>query len=87
MAVGWVQLALTLVTDDATLSYLCSEMYNPSGEHGIHPLDPALGIAWPAKRPQLSAKDEAAPTLAEAEAACLLPRYEECRRFTESLRG
>jgi dTDP-4-dehydrorhamnose 3,5-epimerase len=75
------------LTDDATLSYLCSETYNPTGEHGIHPLDPDLGIEWPAELPQLSAKDEAAPTLAEALASGLLPVYEDCRRFTESLRG
>jgi dTDP-4-dehydrorhamnose 3,5-epimerase len=75
------------LTDDATLSYLCSETYNPTGEHGIHPLDPDLGIEWPAELPQLSAKDEAAPTLAEARASGLLPVYEDCRRFTESLRG
>jgi dTDP-4-dehydrorhamnose 3,5-epimerase len=75
------------LTDDATLSYLCSETYNPTGEHGIHPLDPDLGIEWPAELPQLSAKDEAAPTLAEAQASGLLPVYEDCRRFTESLRG
>jgi dTDP-4-dehydrorhamnose 3,5-epimerase len=75
------------LTDDATLSYLCSETYNPTGEHGIHPLDPALAIEWPADLPQLSAKDEAAPTLAEAQASGLLPVYEDCRRFTESLRG
>ena len=75
------------LSDDATLSYLCSETFNPKGEHGIHPLDPDLAIQWPADMPQLSAKDEAAPTLAEARAAGLLPVYEECRAFTESLRG
>ncbi|WP_198035457.1 dTDP-4-dehydrorhamnose 3,5-epimerase [Streptacidiphilus rugosus] len=75
------------LSDDATLSYLCSETFNPKGEHGIHPLDPELGIEWPAETPQLSAKDEAAPTLAEARASGLLPVYEECRAFTESLRG
>ncbi|MEZ0065498.1 dTDP-4-dehydrorhamnose 3,5-epimerase [Streptacidiphilus sp. MAP12-20] len=74
------------LSDDATLSYLCSETYNPTGEHGIHPLDPDLGIEWPAGLPQLSAKDEAAPTLAEARASGLLPVYEDCRSFTESLR-
>ena len=24
--------------------------YNPAGEHGVHPLDPELGIAWPVER-------------------------------------
>lgn len=31
------------LSDDATLSYLCSETYNPTGEHSVHPLDPDLG--------------------------------------------
>lgn len=74
------------LTDDATLTYLCSETYNPTGEHGLHPLDPELGIEWPAGAPQLSAKDEAAPSLAEALATGLLPSYDACRAFTESLR-
>jgi dTDP-4-dehydrorhamnose 3,5-epimerase len=74
------------LSDDATLTYLCSESYNPTGEHGIHPLDPDLAIEWPADAPQLSAKDEAAPTLAEAIASGLLPSYEACTAFTESLR-
>ena len=74
------------LSDDTTLSYLCSESYNPTGEHGIHPLDPELGIDWPAELPQLSSKDEAAPSLADALAAGLLPSYAECRAFTASLR-
>jgi dTDP-4-dehydrorhamnose 3,5-epimerase len=34
----------------------------------------------------LSPKDEAAPTLAEAQAAGLLPSYDECQDFYRSLR-
>ncbi|MFK0193540.1 dTDP-4-dehydrorhamnose 3,5-epimerase [Kitasatospora sp. NPDC090308] len=75
------------LTDDATLSYVCSETYNPTGEHGIHPLDPDLGIDWPAGAPQLSAKDEQAPTLAEALASGLLPRWDECQAYYASLRA
>ena len=37
--------------------------------------------------PILSPKDRDAPTLAEAEAAGLLPRYDDCLAFYESLRG
>jgi dTDP-4-dehydrorhamnose 3,5-epimerase len=36
-----------LLTDDAVISYLCSEGYNPGREHAVHPLDPAIGIDWP----------------------------------------
>ncbi len=73
------------LTDEATLTYLCSEPYNPTGEHGVHPLDPQLAIAWPADEPQLSARDAAAPTLAEARAAGLLPQYRACQAFAAQL--
>ncbi|MEY9837221.1 dTDP-4-dehydrorhamnose 3,5-epimerase [Streptacidiphilus sp. EB103A] len=73
------------LTDDATLSYLCSETYSPTGEHGIHPLDPDLAIEWPASAPQLSGKDESAPSLAEAIATGLLPDYEQTKAFTAGL--
>lgn len=75
------------LTDDATLSYICSETYNPAGEHSVHPLDPDLGIDWPADVPLLSARDDAAPSLAEAAASGLLPDYAACIEYTESLRG
>ncbi|MER7489149.1 dTDP-4-dehydrorhamnose 3,5-epimerase [Streptomyces sp. NPDC126497] len=74
------------LTDDATVVYLCSEGYAPEREHGIHPLDPALGIDWPAGlTPLLSAKDERAPTLAEARDQGLLPSYEACVAYREGL--
>jgi dTDP-4-dehydrorhamnose 3,5-epimerase len=79
--------AFCALTDDATLVYLCSETYNPTRERGIHPLDPDLAIAWPADPPLLSARDDAAPTLAELRAQGLLPAHVECRRYTEGLRG
>jgi dTDP-4-dehydrorhamnose 3,5-epimerase len=74
------------LTDDATLSYVCSETYNPTGEHAVHPLDPDLAIDWPAGTPQLSARDAAAPSLAEAVESGLLPDYQECLRYRQSLR-
>lgn len=75
------------LTDDATVMYLCSTPYDPVGEFGVQPSDPALGIRWPAEvPPTLSPKDEAAPTLAEAGEQGLLPRYEDCLAFYERLR-
>jgi dTDP-4-dehydrorhamnose 3,5-epimerase len=74
------------LTDDATLTYLCSQTYNPRGEHGVNPLDPALGIDWPTPNPVLSEKDAAAPTLAQAAEQGLLPDYRACREFIASLR-
>jgi dTDP-4-dehydrorhamnose 3,5-epimerase len=82
---GHVVIALT---DDATVVYLCSQPYAPDREHGVHPLDPALGIPWPdGIEPLLSAKDAAAPSLAEAEAAGLLPDYRTCLAYQRSLPG
>lgn len=86
--------AFMSLQDGSTVMYLCSEPYNPSGEHGIHPLDPTIGIDWPtvardgsAIAPLLSAKDEVAPTLVEAQARGLLPDAETVRAFVASLRG
>jgi len=75
------------LTPEVTVDYLCSEPYAPSREFGIHPLDPALGIPWPADvEIVLSEKDAAAPTLAEAQAQGLLPEFSECEAWYESLR-
>ncbi|TAL19246.1 MAG: dTDP-4-keto-6-deoxy-D-glucose epimerase [Frankiales bacterium] len=79
--------AFLALTDDANVTYLCSEPYNPTGEHGIHPLDPELGLPWPADvEPLLSEKDAAAPTLAQAQESGLLPSYDDCVRFYDRLR-
>ncbi|WP_200886814.1 dTDP-4-dehydrorhamnose 3,5-epimerase [Phaeacidiphilus oryzae] len=77
------------LSDEATLTYLCSAGYAPGREHGVHPLDPELAIDWPVEAADrvLSAKDAAAPSLAEAKASGLLPRYEDCVAFTASLDG
>jgi dTDP-4-dehydrorhamnose 3,5-epimerase len=72
---------------DATVVYLCSETYRPSGEHGVHPLDPEIGIAWPSSHPVLSGRDAAAPTLAEALRLGLLPDHRACRELTDALRA
>jgi dTDP-4-dehydrorhamnose 3,5-epimerase len=72
------------VAPGSTVVYLCSTGYTPELDHGVHPLDPAIGIKWPTVarngdriEPILSAKDAAAPTLAEAAAAGILPTLEE----------
>jgi dTDP-4-dehydrorhamnose 3,5-epimerase len=79
--------AFLALTDDANVTYLCSEPYNPTGEHGVHPLDAALDLPWPTDvEPLLSDKDAAAPTLAEAQEQGLLPSWEQCRTFYASLR-
>jgi dTDP-4-dehydrorhamnose 3,5-epimerase len=80
--------AFLSLTDDANVTYLCSEPYAPGREHGVHPLDPALALPWPDDvAPLLSDKDATAPTLAEARDSGLLPRWEDCQAFYESLRA
>jgi dTDP-4-dehydrorhamnose 3,5-epimerase len=79
--------AFMALTDGATVSYLCSEVYAPSREHGIHPLDPDIGIEWPAESTAvLSPKDDAAPSLTEARESGLLVDYAACRDFYDALR-
>jgi dTDP-4-dehydrorhamnose 3,5-epimerase len=80
--------AFAALTDDATVLYLCSTPYQPLREHGIHPLDPDLGIEWPADlEPILSEKDAAAPSLATASSAQLLPDYARCQALAGTLRS
>jgi dTDP-4-dehydrorhamnose 3,5-epimerase len=79
--------AFVALTDDATVIYLCSQVYHPTGEHGVNPLDPGLGIAWPTDLELLlSPKDAQAPSLAQARADGLLPDYATCLAYTQSLR-
>lgn len=80
--------AFLALTDSAAVTYLCSTPYAPAREHGVNPLDPALAIDWPSGiDPVLSAKDAAAPRLAEAASAGALPAYADCRRFYDTLRA
>jgi len=78
--------AICSLEDDSSVMYLCSATYDPAREHGINPLDPELGLALPAGvTPVLSPKDAAAPSLSEAAAQGLLPRYDECLRLYAEL--
>ncbi|MGI8813768.1 MAG: dTDP-4-dehydrorhamnose 3,5-epimerase family protein [Pseudonocardia sp.] len=68
--------AFCALADDTVASYLCSTPYAPGIERTVSALDPELGLPWPTDlTPILSARDAAAPTLAQAAAANLLPRY------------
>jgi dTDP-4-dehydrorhamnose 3,5-epimerase len=79
--------AFLALTDDANVTYLCSEPYNPTGEHGVHPLDTDLALPFPDDIEHLlSEKDAAAPTFAEALAGGLLPSYQDCQDFYARLR-
>ena len=74
--------------EDGTAVYLCSEVFTPSIERGINPLDPTVGLELPdGFVPVLSPKDAAAPTLTAAADAGLLPTLEACLVHTSSLAG
>jgi dTDP-4-dehydrorhamnose 3,5-epimerase len=75
--------------DDSTVMYLCSAGYAPEREHTINALDPVLDISWPAAdgEPIMSDRDREAPTLAQVQAAGLLPTWEETQAFIDDLRG
>jgi dTDP-4-dehydrorhamnose 3,5-epimerase len=75
------------LTDDATVSYLVTDVYNPTREHGINPLDKDIALEFPPDAGELllSRKDTEAPGLAEAAAQGLLPSWEASRSFYASL--
>lgn len=81
--------AFVALSDDATVSYLVSDTYSPTREHGINPLDPDVGLVFPDEAGELllSPKDTAAPSLADAAAQGLLPTWDEARAFYDSLKG
>jgi dTDP-4-dehydrorhamnose 3,5-epimerase len=75
------------LTDDATVSYLVTDTYNPTREHGINPLDPEIDLRFPDEAGELilSPKDTDAPGLAEAAESGLLPTWEAARAYYASL--
>jgi dTDP-4-dehydrorhamnose 3,5-epimerase len=54
-----------VVSERALFSYLCTAGYDKAADAGVRWNDPAIGIDWPVAAPLLSAKDEAAPLLAD----------------------
>jgi dTDP-4-dehydrorhamnose 3,5-epimerase len=81
--------AFVALTEDATVSYLVSDTYNASSEHGINPLDPDIGLVFPAEAGELllSPKDLEAPSLAEARTLGILPTWDEVRKHYDVLDG
>ena len=84
--------AFCALEDDSTVMYLCSAEYAPTREHGVNPMDPAIGIEWPTTARDgspltydFSEKDTNAPTLAEASESGLLPTWEQAQEFYASL--
>lgn len=84
--------AFMALEDGSTVTYLCTAPYAPGREHGVHPLDPGLGIEWPsagrdgsALTVQLSPKDAAAPLLSEARDQGLLPTLDAVTAFRRTV--
>ena len=54
-----------VLSDFAEIQYKCTGLYSNKGESGIRWNDPAVGIDWPIKDPELSEKDRHAQSLAD----------------------
>ena len=52
-----------VLSDTADFEYKCTDYYDPADEGSLLWNDSEVGIDWPIKNPQLSAKDAIAPTL------------------------
>jgi dTDP-4-dehydrorhamnose 3,5-epimerase len=75
------------LTEDAIVSYLVSQVYNPERELGISPTDPDIGLTFPDEAGELllSPKDLAAPSLQQALDDGMLPSWEDCLAYESSL--
>ena len=80
--------AFVSLADASSVTYLVSSGYSPGREFGIQPMDPELDLPWPGDMEfEFSAKDQAAPTLAEAREQGLLPTMEQCAARYAELRA
>jgi dTDP-4-dehydrorhamnose 3,5-epimerase len=61
-----------VLSESADFFYKCDELDSPADEIAVRWNDPAIGIAWGISARTLSARDAAAPLLAEVPA---LPIY------------
>lgn len=80
--------AFASLVEGSSVTYLVSTGYAPDREFGIDPMDPELDLPWPTDMDySFSAKDQAAPSLAQAQAQGLLPTMEQCAARYAELRG
>lgn len=78
--------AYVALADDTVVAYLLSAAYVPENELAMSVFDPALGLPIPDDiEPILSARDTAALTLEQTQAAGLLPDYATCRELAETV--
>ncbi|HXW43616.1 MAG TPA: dTDP-4-dehydrorhamnose 3,5-epimerase [Streptosporangiaceae bacterium] len=80
--------AFMALSPAATAVYLCTSSYLPDADRDVDPLDPDIAITWPRDLEHImSAKDAAAPSLAQQRDAGLLPSYADCLRAAEKMRA
>ena len=78
--------AFVALTDNATVSYLVTDVFNAPREHGINPLDSDVALVFPTDiEPLVGPKDVSAPSLSEAAASGILPTWDDTRAYYASL--
>jgi dTDP-4-dehydrorhamnose 3,5-epimerase len=73
--------AFVALTEDATVSYLVTDVYNAAREHGINPLDETIHLTFPLPVEELrfSDKDRESPSLESAAKDSTLPTWKDCQ--------
>jgi len=56
-----------VMSEVADVAYKLTSTYDPDTEAGVKWDDPEIGVEWPIQHPQLSDRDQLAPTLAEVQ--------------------
>ena len=77
--------AFVALENQTVVTYYVTEKYNPDREKGINPFDKTLNVKWPEIELVLSEKDKQAITLEEAKNQGLLPSFDECKKFINSI--
>lgn len=78
--------AFLSLEDGSIAVYAMSQGYVPENEFAMNPLDPAIGLSFPADVELIrSDRDLAAPTLAEALERGMLPEHALCRELEAKL--
>lgn len=79
--------AFVTLSDEATVTYLVSDTFNPAAEHGVDPLDADIALDFPLAAEDLlfSEKDRLAPSLGDLTAAGSLPQWSDVRSYYSTL--
>lgn len=74
--------AFVALEENTVVTYLVSEVFNPSAEHGINPLDSTLGLCFPEELDlRFSPKDTLAPDFETSLDLGLLPVFDDVNQF------